>query len=65
MVTTSDAACLHCMVHGHRTRLGHTTVLGGATATALGTGTLTLNDDPAVNQDACKGATITVTVGSN
>jgi len=42
-----------------------TTVLGNAKAADLGTGTLTLNDDPAVNQDACKGATITVTVGSN
>ncbi|MFF2344716.1 hypothetical protein [Pseudarthrobacter sp. NPDC058119] len=41
-----------------------TTVVGGDAAAALGTGTLTLNDDPAVNQDACKGATITVSVDS-
>ncbi|WP_285245572.1 hypothetical protein [Pseudarthrobacter sp. fls2-241-R2A-127] len=43
---------------------GPTTVLPGAT-TDLGTGTLTLSDLPTTNQDACKGATITVTVGSN
>jgi hypothetical protein len=43
---------------------GPTTVLGGANATALGTGTLTLIDDPTVNQDACKGAIITVSVDS-
>ncbi|MBP1235306.1 hypothetical protein JOE40_000774 [Arthrobacter sp. PvP102] len=43
---------------------GTTTVLGGATSTALGTGTLTFNDDSAVNQDGCKNATITVSVSS-
>lgn len=42
-----------------------TTVGGGATAAALGTGTLTMSDLPSVDQNACKGATITVTVGSN
>ncbi|MDQ0673973.1 hypothetical protein QFZ36_001534 [Pseudarthrobacter siccitolerans] len=43
-----------------------TTVAGNAVGAALtGTGTLTLNDDPAVDQNACKGATITVTVTSH
>lgn len=45
--------------------VGPTTVPAGATAEPLGTGTLTFTDDPTTNQDACKGATITVTVGSN
>lgn len=44
---------------------GTTTVPAGATAAALGTGQLSFTDDPAVNQDACKGATITVTVTSH
>ncbi|KIC69427.1 hypothetical protein [Pseudarthrobacter phenanthrenivorans] len=64
VVTTSDAGCLpgwfSATVPG-----GPTNVPANATTTPLGTGTLTLNDDPAVKQDACKGATITVTVGSN
>ena len=64
VVTTSNAECLPKWFSATAPG-GTTTVSGKATATALGTGTLTLNDDPAVNQDACKGATITVTVGSN
>jgi len=63
-VTTSDTKCLPGWFTA-TVPAGPTTVLGKATATALGTGTLTLNDDPATNQDACKNATITVTVGSN
>ncbi|MGN8132507.1 hypothetical protein [Paenarthrobacter sp. 22069] len=43
---------------------GPTTVPGNNVTTALGTGTLTFSDS-AASQDACKGATITVTVGSN
>ncbi|HEU4666944.1 MAG TPA: hypothetical protein VFS79_04705 [Arthrobacter sp.] len=64
VVTTDVAGCLPAWFEA-TVPAGPTTVLGGATGTDLGTGTLTLNDDPAVNQDACKGATITVTVGSN
>jgi len=63
-VTTDKAGCLpawfDATVPG-----GPTNVPANATATALGTGTLTLNDSSTTNQDACKGATITVTVGSN
>ncbi|WP_282382700.1 hypothetical protein [Arthrobacter sp. AL12] len=45
--------------------LSDTTVPAGATAFALaGTGTLTFTDT-AINQDACKGATITLTLSSN
>lgn len=42
---------------------GATPIAAGTTA-GLGKGTLTFTDT-AANQDACKGATITVTVGSN
>ncbi|RAX18224.1 hypothetical protein DC347_01760 [Pseudarthrobacter sp. AG30] len=63
VVTTNKSGCLPDWFSA-TAPAGTTTVLAGAT-TALGGGTLTLNDDPATNQDACKGATITVTVGSN
>ncbi|KRE91897.1 hypothetical protein [Arthrobacter sp. Soil764] len=63
VVTTSDAGCKPGWFEA-TVPVGPTSVLAGAT-TNLGVGTLTLNDDPAINQDACKGATITVTVGSN
>lgn len=62
-VSTSDAKCLPGWFSA-TVPAGPTTVLPGAT-TDLGNGQLTLTDDPATNQDACKGATITVTVGSN
>ena len=62
-VSTSDAKCLPAWFSA-TVPAGPTTVLAGAT-TDLGNGTLTLTDDPATNQDACKGALITVTVGSN
>jgi len=64
VVTTNKSGCLPDWFSA-TAPTGTTTVLGSAIATPLGGGTLTLNDDPAVNQDACKGATITVTVGSN
>ncbi|MBC7443758.1 MAG: hypothetical protein H7311_14780 [Ramlibacter sp.] len=44
--------------------VSNTRVPAGATATALGTGTLTFADT-AVSQDACKGATVTLTLTSN
>ena len=44
---------------------GTTLVSGGATAAALGTGTLTLSDLADTDQSACKGASVTLTVGSN
>ncbi|MEE9094726.1 hypothetical protein [Pseudarthrobacter phenanthrenivorans] len=43
---------------------GTTTIDGNSTGTSLGTGTLTLNDSATVNQDACKGANVTVSVTS-
>jgi hypothetical protein len=43
---------------------GNATVGSHTTGTTVGTGTLKFNDS-ALNQDACKGATITVNVTSN
>jgi len=42
-----------------------TTVAGNAPAAALGTGTLTMADLADTDQNACKGATVTVTVDSH
>ncbi|WP_066289989.1 hypothetical protein [Arthrobacter sp. B6] len=39
-------------------------VAAGATGTSVGSGTLTFNDSDTVNQDACKGAVVTVNVSS-
>ena len=64
VVTTSDAKCLPAWFTA-TVPDGPTTVTGNAKAAALGTGTLTLNDDSTTNQDACKGALITVSVKSN
>jgi hypothetical protein len=63
-VTTSVAGCLPAWFSA--TAPGGTTlVAANATGAALGTGTLSFTDDPDVNQDACKGATIFVGVTSN
>ena len=64
VVTTSNAGCLPAWFDA-TVPSGTTTVPAYVTSHPLGTGTLTFNDDPAVNQDACKGATITVSVSSN
>ncbi|MDQ0663250.1 hypothetical protein QFZ35_001748 [Arthrobacter ulcerisalmonis] len=64
VVTTSDAKCLPEWFTA-TAPTGTTSVAGKATAAALGTGSLTLTDEPAIDQNACKGALITVTVGSN
>ncbi|TQJ33545.1 hypothetical protein [Arthrobacter sp. SLBN-122] len=64
VVTTSNAECLPAWFSA-TAPTGTTTVAGKAVGTALGTGTLTLNDSATVDQSACKGALITVTVGSN
>ncbi|MDQ0632508.1 hypothetical protein QFZ40_000417 [Arthrobacter pascens] len=42
-----------------------TTTIAANGTQSLGKGTLTFTDDPAVNQNACKGALITVTVTSH
>lgn len=39
-------------------------VAAGTTGTAVGSGTLTFNDSATVDQDACKGAVVTINVGS-
>ncbi|MGN7147539.1 hypothetical protein ACTHQ6_00915 [Arthrobacter sp. SAFR-179] len=64
VVTTSDAGCLPGWFSATAPG-GATNVPANATTTPLGSGTLTLNDSATVDQSACKGATITVTVGSN
>lgn len=64
VVSTNNIGCLPAWFTA-TAPTGTTTVSGGAKAAPLGIGTLTLNDNTAVNQDACKGALITVTVGSN
>ncbi|BCW55660.1 MULTISPECIES: hypothetical protein [unclassified Arthrobacter] len=64
VVTTSVDGCLPAWFSA-TAPAGATNVPAKATATPLGTGTLTLNDSATVDQSACKGATITVTVGSN
>ncbi|MCO4255371.1 hypothetical protein [Pseudarthrobacter cellobiosi] len=42
----------------------NTTVAKNSTATTVGSGTLTFNDSSTVDQSACKGAIVTITVGS-
>ncbi|MFC4397979.1 hypothetical protein [Arthrobacter sedimenti] len=42
----------------------HTTVAKGDVGTVVGSGTLTFKDSATDNQDACKGAVVTVSVGS-
>ncbi|MFC0458637.1 hypothetical protein ACFFGR_19160 [Arthrobacter liuii] len=64
VVTTSNANCLPGWFVA-TAPTGTATVAGNAVKTDLGNGTLTLNDDTAVDQNACKNATITVTVASN
>jgi hypothetical protein len=64
VVTTSAVGCLPAWFSATAPD-GATNVPANATATPLGTGTLTLNDSASVDQSACKGALITVTVGSN
>lgn len=63
VVTTSNAGCLPAWFEA-TVPSGPTTVPAYQTSYALGTGALTFTDDPEVNQDACKGATITVSVDS-
>jgi hypothetical protein len=62
-VTTDKAGCLPSW-------FDVTAVTDNATVakldkgTRVGAGTLTFNDSPTINQDACKGAVVTITVGS-
>ncbi|WP_427174708.1 hypothetical protein [Arthrobacter sp. 92] len=62
-VTTSDPGCLPEWFISTPPAT-NTAVAANATATALGTGTLSFTDNASVNQDPCKNATITLTVTS-
>lgn len=62
-VSTSDAQCLPAWFTV-TANTSNSPVAAHSTATSVGSGTLTFNDS-AADQDACKGATITVTVTSN
>lgn len=42
----------------------NTTVAKNSSGTSVGSGTLTFNDSATVDQGACKGAVVTITVGS-
>ena len=65
LVTTSDVGCLPAWFTIPPVN-SNTVVPAGATAQALtGSGTLTFVDSATVNQDACKGATITLTLTSD
>jgi hypothetical protein len=64
VVTTSNAQCLPADFTIPNV-VSNTTVPGGATNFAIaGTGTLTFTDT-SVNQDACKSATVTLTLTAN
>ncbi|MGO4583006.1 hypothetical protein AB4Z38_03825 [Arthrobacter sp. 2RAF6] len=62
-VSTSDPT--HCLASWFTVTAvtSNSAVAPNSSATSVGSGTLTFLNDPA-NQDSCKGATITVTVGS-
>jgi hypothetical protein len=62
-VTTDQTGCLPAWFDV-TANTSNTTVAKGDVGTVVGAGTLTFNDDSAVNQDACKGAVVTITVGS-
>ena len=63
VVSTSDPACL-ASDFTIADVVSNTTIPHGASGFALGTGTLSMANS-ASNQDACKGATITLTLSSN
>ncbi|WP_138442761.1 hypothetical protein [Sinomonas susongensis] len=62
-VTTSNAQCLPAWFTA-TANTANVRVAANASGTQVGTGTLTFADT-VDNQDACKGATITITVASN
>ena len=62
-VTTDVAGCLPAWFDV-TAETSNTTVDANSTGTSVGSGTLTFNDLAEVNQDACKGAVVTITVGS-
>ncbi|MGY4541993.1 hypothetical protein ACVWY0_001906 [Arthrobacter sp. UYNi723] len=62
-VTTSITGCLPTWFDVTAVST-NTVVAAGATGTSVGSGTLTFNDSATVDQSACKGAVVTITVGS-
>jgi len=62
-VTTSNAGCLPVWFDV-TADTSSTTVDADSTGTQVGTGTLTFIDSATVDQSACKGAVVTITVGS-
>ncbi|UXM91525.1 hypothetical protein [Paenarthrobacter sp. JL.01a] len=62
-VTTNVDACLPAWF-AVTAVTSNSSVAANTTGTQVGTGTLKFNDSTTVNQDACKSAIVTVTVGS-
>lgn len=65
-ITTSTPQCAASWFDATAVPNSSSVVVGAhALGTPVGTGVLTFHDSTSVNQDACKGATITVNVTSN
>ncbi|MEW9871935.1 hypothetical protein [Arthrobacter sp. HS15c] len=62
-VTTNVAGCLPGWF-SVSADTSNTTVAKNSSGTSVGSGTLTFNDSATVDQSACKGAIVTITVGS-
>lgn len=62
-VSTSDDLCLPTWFDVTAVT-SNSTVAAGTTGTSVGSGTLTFKDSAAVDQSACKGAEVTIRVGS-
>lgn len=62
-VSTDVAGCLQAWFDV-TADTSNTTVAKNSTDTIVGSGTLTFNDSATVDQSACKGAVVTITVGS-
>ncbi len=62
-VETNVAECLPAWF-SVTANTSNTTVAKNSTGTSVGSGTLTFNDSATVDQSACKGAVVTIKVGS-
>lgn len=62
-VSTSDDLCLPVWF-AVTADTSNALVAAATTGTSVGSGTLTFNDSESENQDACKGAVVTIRVGS-
>ncbi|MFE4198680.1 hypothetical protein ACFRJ9_22760 [Paenarthrobacter sp. NPDC056912] len=63
-VTTSDAGCLPAWFEVTAVT-SNSLVAANTTGTSVGSGTLKFNDNATVNQNACKSATVTVSLTSD